>query len=92
MEFAFTEEHLMIRDSAERFLAQVSDSHAVRAAMSAMAVTSLAPRSRSRSIAVTRVPPVASMGSQMINTRLSITGQERYSRLISKLPSVWCFS
>ncbi|MGH8386517.1 MAG: acyl-CoA dehydrogenase family protein [Pseudomonas sp.] len=34
MEFAFTEEHLMIRDSAERFLAQVSDSHAVRAAMS----------------------------------------------------------
>ena len=33
MEFAFTEEHLMIRDSAERFLAQVSDSHAVRAAM-----------------------------------------------------------
>ena len=34
MEFAFTEEHLMIRDSAERFLAQASDSHAVRAAMS----------------------------------------------------------
>lgn len=34
MEFAFTEEHLMIRDSAERFLAQVSDTHAVRAAMS----------------------------------------------------------
>ncbi|WP_433740601.1 acyl-CoA dehydrogenase family protein [Pseudomonas putida] len=33
MEFAFTEEHLMIRDSAERFLAQASDSHAVRAAM-----------------------------------------------------------
>ncbi|VVM67801.1 Acyl-CoA dehydrogenase [Pseudomonas fluorescens] len=33
MEFAFTEEHLMIRDSAERFLAQVSDTHAVRAAM-----------------------------------------------------------
>ncbi|MCU1760254.1 acyl-CoA/acyl-ACP dehydrogenase [Pseudomonas sp. 14P_8.1_Bac3] len=34
MEFAFTEEHLMIRDSAERFLAQASDSPAVRAAMS----------------------------------------------------------
>lgn len=34
MEFAFTEEHLMIRDSAERFLAQASDSQAVRAAMS----------------------------------------------------------
>ncbi|MQT42923.1 MULTISPECIES: acyl-CoA dehydrogenase family protein [Pseudomonas] len=33
MEFAFTEEHLMIRDSAGRFLAQASDSHAVRAAM-----------------------------------------------------------
>jgi alkylation response protein AidB-like acyl-CoA dehydrogenase len=33
MEFAFTEEHLMIRDSAERFLAQASDSHAVRGAM-----------------------------------------------------------
>jgi alkylation response protein AidB-like acyl-CoA dehydrogenase len=33
MEFAFTEEHLMIRDSAERFLGQASDSHAVRAAM-----------------------------------------------------------
>lgn len=33
MEFAFTEEHLMIRDSAERFLAQASDSDAVRAAM-----------------------------------------------------------
>lgn len=33
MEFAFTEEHLMIRDSAERFLAQASDSQAVRAAM-----------------------------------------------------------
>jgi alkylation response protein AidB-like acyl-CoA dehydrogenase len=33
MEFAFSEEHLMIRDSAERFLAQASDSHAVRAAM-----------------------------------------------------------
>jgi alkylation response protein AidB-like acyl-CoA dehydrogenase len=33
MEFAFTEEHLMIRDSAERFLAHASDSHAVRAAM-----------------------------------------------------------
>lgn len=33
MEFAFTEEHLMIRDSAERFLAQVSDTHAVRTAM-----------------------------------------------------------
>ncbi|MNG90713.1 Acyl-CoA dehydrogenase [compost metagenome] len=33
MEFAFTEEQLMIRDSAERFLAQASDSHAVRAAM-----------------------------------------------------------
>lgn len=33
MEFAFTEEHLMIRDSAERFLAQVSDSPAIRAAM-----------------------------------------------------------
>lgn len=34
MEFAFTEEHLMIRDSAERFLAQASDSPSVRAAMS----------------------------------------------------------
>ncbi|WP_110970556.1 acyl-CoA dehydrogenase family protein [Pseudomonas huaxiensis] len=33
MEFAFTEEQLMIRDSAERFLAQASDSSAVRAAM-----------------------------------------------------------
>lgn len=33
MEFALTEEHVMIRDSAERFLAQASDSHAVRAAM-----------------------------------------------------------
>jgi alkylation response protein AidB-like acyl-CoA dehydrogenase len=33
MEFAFTEEHLMIRDSAERFLAAASDSHAVRATM-----------------------------------------------------------
>jgi len=33
MEFAFTQEHLMIRDSAERFLAQASDSHAVRASM-----------------------------------------------------------
>ena len=33
MEFAFTPEQLMIRDSAERFLAQASDSHAVRAAM-----------------------------------------------------------
>lgn len=33
MEFAFTQEQLMIRDSAERFLAQASDSHAVRAAM-----------------------------------------------------------
>ena len=33
MEFAFTEEHLMIRDSAGRFLAQASDSQAVRAAM-----------------------------------------------------------
>ena len=33
MEFAFTEEQLMIRDSAERFLAQASDSTAVRAAM-----------------------------------------------------------
>ncbi|KAB0498075.1 acyl-CoA dehydrogenase family protein [Pseudomonas moorei] len=33
MEFAFTEEHLMIRESAERFLAKASDSHAVRAAM-----------------------------------------------------------
>jgi alkylation response protein AidB-like acyl-CoA dehydrogenase len=33
MEFAFTQEHLMIRDSAERFLAQASDSRAVRAAM-----------------------------------------------------------
>ncbi|MFJ4444854.1 acyl-CoA dehydrogenase family protein [Pseudomonas sp. NPDC089422] len=34
MEFAFTEEQLLIRDSAERFLAQASDSHAVRAGMS----------------------------------------------------------
>ncbi|RWU18246.1 acyl-CoA dehydrogenase [Pseudomonas alkylphenolica] len=34
MEFAFTEEHLMIRDSAERFLASASDSLAVRASMS----------------------------------------------------------
>lgn len=34
MEFAFTEEQLMIRDSAERFLAQASDSQAVRAGMS----------------------------------------------------------
>ncbi|MFJ4456444.1 acyl-CoA dehydrogenase family protein [Pseudomonas sp. NPDC089392] len=34
MEFAFTEEQLMIRDSAERFLAQASDSHAVRTGMS----------------------------------------------------------
>lgn len=34
MEFAFTQEHEMIRDSAIRFLTQVSDSHAVRAAMS----------------------------------------------------------
>lgn len=34
MEFAFTEEQLMIRDSAERFLAQACDSHAVRAGMS----------------------------------------------------------
>ncbi|MFJ4375781.1 acyl-CoA dehydrogenase family protein [Pseudomonas japonica] len=33
MEFAFTEEQLMIRDSAERFLAQASDSQAVRAGM-----------------------------------------------------------
>ena len=33
MEFAFTQEHLMIRDSAERFLAAASDSHAVRASM-----------------------------------------------------------
>ena len=33
MEFALTEEHQMIRDSAERFLAQASDSHAVRTAM-----------------------------------------------------------
>ena len=33
MEFAFTSQHLMIRDSAERFLAQASDSSAVRAAM-----------------------------------------------------------
>lgn len=33
MEFAFTEEQLMIRDSAERFLAQASDSAAVRVAM-----------------------------------------------------------
>lgn len=33
MEFAFTEEQLMIRDSAERFLAQASDSSAVRAGM-----------------------------------------------------------
>ncbi|MBW3505561.1 acyl-CoA dehydrogenase family protein [Pseudomonas sp. NKUCC02_KPG] len=33
MEFAFTQEHLMIRDSAERFLATASDSHAVRASM-----------------------------------------------------------
>ncbi|MEE1925018.1 acyl-CoA dehydrogenase family protein [Pseudomonas sp. 148P] len=33
MEFAFTEEQLMIRDSAERFLAQASDSAAVRAGM-----------------------------------------------------------
>ncbi|WP_449433256.1 acyl-CoA dehydrogenase family protein [Pseudomonas putida] len=33
MDFAFTQEQLMIRDSAERFLAQASDSHAVRAAM-----------------------------------------------------------
>ncbi len=37
MEFAFTEEQLMIRDSAERFLAQASDSHAVRASMSRVA-------------------------------------------------------
>ena len=36
MEFAFTQEHLMIRDSAERFLAQASDSHAVRASMSSV--------------------------------------------------------
>lgn len=34
MEFAFTQEHLMIRDSAERFLATASDSLAVRATMS----------------------------------------------------------
>ncbi|MBM3103993.1 acyl-CoA/acyl-ACP dehydrogenase [Pseudomonas sp. V1] len=34
MEFAFNQEQLMIQDSAARFLAQVSDSHAVRAAMS----------------------------------------------------------
>ena len=34
MEFAFTEDQLLIRDSAERFLAQASDSHAVRAGMS----------------------------------------------------------
>ncbi|MDZ3991978.1 acyl-CoA dehydrogenase family protein [Pseudomonas sp. Teo4] len=34
MEFTFTEEQLMIRDSAERFLAQASDTHAVRASMS----------------------------------------------------------
>lgn len=34
MEFAFTQEHAMIRDSAERFLATASDSHAVRATMS----------------------------------------------------------
>ena len=33
MEFAFTEEQLMIRDSAERFLAQASDSSAVRTGM-----------------------------------------------------------
>ncbi|HCN46797.1 MAG TPA: acyl-CoA dehydrogenase, partial [Pseudomonas sp.] len=33
MEFAFTEEQLMIRDSAERFLAQASDSLAVREGM-----------------------------------------------------------
>jgi alkylation response protein AidB-like acyl-CoA dehydrogenase len=33
MEFAFNEEQLMIQDSAARFLAQASDSHAVRAAM-----------------------------------------------------------
>jgi len=33
MEFALSEEQLMIRDSAERFLAQASDSQAVRAAM-----------------------------------------------------------
>ncbi len=33
MEFAFNEEQLMIQDSAARFLAQVSDSQAVRAAM-----------------------------------------------------------
>ncbi|NQD73601.1 acyl-CoA dehydrogenase family protein [Pseudomonas sp. CM27] len=33
MEFAFTDEQLMIRDSAERFLAQASDSQAVRAAL-----------------------------------------------------------
>lgn len=33
MEFAFTEEQLMIRDSAERFLAQASDSAAVRSGM-----------------------------------------------------------
>ncbi|MHA6194889.1 acyl-CoA dehydrogenase family protein [Pseudomonas wadenswilerensis] len=33
MEFAFTEEQLMIRDSAERFLAQASDSQAVREGM-----------------------------------------------------------
>ncbi|KJK07281.1 Acyl-CoA dehydrogenase [compost metagenome] len=33
MEFAFNQEQLMIQDSAARFLAQVSDSSAVRAAM-----------------------------------------------------------
>ncbi|MNJ22356.1 Acyl-CoA dehydrogenase [compost metagenome] len=33
MEFAFNEEQLMIQDSAARFLAQVSDSQAVRTAM-----------------------------------------------------------
>lgn len=33
MQFAFTEEQIMIRDSAESFLAEVSTSHAVRAAM-----------------------------------------------------------
>ena len=33
MEFTFTEEQLMIRDTAEGFLAEVSTSEAVRVAM-----------------------------------------------------------